>query len=368
MIALRPRRDRERPAEEPVGPGLALDVSLDLRTVRLDVALVVAARETVALAGPSGAGKTSTLRAVAGLLRPRAGRIVLDGRPWFDAAGRIDLPPERRSVGLVFQDHALFPHLDVRANVGFGRARPDRVEELLERFRIASLARAHPGELSGGERQRVALARALARDPDVLLLDEPLSALDPHTRAVVRGELAALLAELELPTLVVTHSFEDAAALASRVGVIADGRLRQLDPAGVLAARPVDEVVARFAGTNLLAGSARTAATGGSEVVLDDGGVVRVAEVGRGRVGVVVAPWDATLESPDARPVGVNVLAGVVEGVTPEGPRARVRVAGLVVEAPAARVAELGLAPGAAAAVAFRAEAARLVSLREEEG
>ena len=125
-------------------------------------------------------------------MSPDAGRIALGDRAWFDGARGVDLPPEERSVGLVFQEYALFPHMSVRANVAFGGR--DRVGELLERFRIAHLAEARPGHLSGGERQRVALARALARDPQVLLLDEPLSALDSHTRQVVSGELQELLA------------------------------------------------------------------------------------------------------------------------------------------------------------------------------
>ena len=179
---------------------------------------------------------------------------------WLDTDAGVDLPPERRSVGLVFQEYALFPHLDVRRNVGFGGR--GRVDELLERFRISHLAGARPGDLSGGERQRVALARALARNPAVLLLDEPLSALDAHTRGVVRGELAELLAELGLPTLLVTHDFEDAAALADRVGVIVEGRILQLGAAAELLAAPADAFVASFTGANVLRGAARPGSTG----------------------------------------------------------------------------------------------------------
>jgi molybdate transport system ATP-binding protein len=222
---------------------LELDLSVALRSHRLELALS-AGRETLALVGPSGAGKTTVLRAVAGLLRPDAGRVAYDGAAWFDARAGIDLPPEARSVGLVFQEHALFPHMSVHANVAFGG--PERAGELLERFRISHLAHARPGALSGGERQRVALARALARDPAVLLLDEPLSALDAHTRAIVRGELAELLAELALPTLLITHDFRDAAALADRVGVIVEGRLHQLGTVAQVAAEPADELVAQI--------------------------------------------------------------------------------------------------------------------------
>jgi len=155
------------------------------------------------------------LRVAAGLA---PGRVALDGEDW------THLPPERRRVGFVFQDYALFPHLTVRGNVAYA----GKVGDLLERLRIAHLADAKPAQLSGGERQRVALARALARDPAVLLLDEPLAALDAHTKAQVRHELAELLRELQLPTLLVTHDYEDAAALADEVGVLVDGTLRQL--------------------------------------------------------------------------------------------------------------------------------------------
>ena len=228
-----------------------LELRLDhaLRSYALELDLEVG-RETLALVGPSGAGKTSVLRAVAGLLRPDRGRIALGGEAWLDTERRIDLPPERRSVGLVFQEYALFPHLSVRANVAFGGR--GRVDELLERFRISALAGARPDELSGGERQRVALARALARDPRVLLLDEPLSALDAHTRSSVRAELRELLRELGLPTILVTHDFEDAAALADRVGVLVEGHVLQIaSPADLLAA-PADAFVASFTGANLL--------------------------------------------------------------------------------------------------------------------
>ena len=175
-----------------------LELLVPLRGFALDVALELG-RETVALVGPSGAGKTTVLRAVAGLVRPERGRVACDGETWFDSERRIDLRPERRSVGLVFQEYALFPHLSVERNVAFGgRA---RAGELLERLGIAHLAKARPRELSGGERQRVALARALARDPRVLLLDEPTAALDAHTRGSVRAEL--------------DHDFETALAIGA---------------------------------------------------------------------------------------------------------------------------------------------------------
>jgi molybdate transport system ATP-binding protein len=221
---------------------LSVELAVPLRSFRLELSLAVAG-ETLALVGPSGAGKSTVLRAIAGLLRPAAGRVALDDEVWFDAARHVDLAPEDRSVGLVFQQYALFPHLSVRRNVEFGGK--GRAEELMERLGIAHLAAARPRQLSGGERQRVALARALARAPKVLLLDEPLSALDPHTRDTVRAELAGHLGGFGLPTVLVTHDVADALVLADRVGVIRDGRIIQLGTIPELRAAPADDFVAR---------------------------------------------------------------------------------------------------------------------------
>ncbi|MGZ3587391.1 MAG: ABC transporter ATP-binding protein [Candidatus Limnocylindrales bacterium] len=338
---------------------LELDIAVGLRSFELGVSLSIAA-ETVALVGPSGAGKTTVLRAIAGLRRPDRGRIALGGRGWFDAAAKVDLPPERRSVGLVFQEYALFPHMTVRANVAFGGASDARVRELLDRVRIAHLADERPGGLSGGERQRVAVARALARDPQVLLLDEPLAALDAHTRTMVRGELQDVLGALALPTLLVTHDFRDAAALADRIGVIVDGRLRQEGTAAELVAHPADAFVASFTGGNLLAGRG----DGGLEVALDAGGVVRAAEQASGRVGVAVYPWEVgiALQAPAD---GLNGLAGAVHGVAPEGNRVRLRIGEVVVERPAEEVERLGLEPGTTVWATFPPEAVRIVALDE---
>ena len=340
----------------------SLSVSLDhgLRTFRLAVKLGVGA-ETVALVGPSGAGKSSVLRAIAGLLRPERGRVVCGAATWLDTAAGVDLPPERRSVGLVFQEYALFPHLDVRRNVAFGGR--DRADELLERFRISHLAAAHPGAISGGERQRVALARALARDPSVLLLDEPLSALDAHTRRVVRGELAELLTELRLPTLLVTHDFEDAAALAGRIGVIVGGRILQVGTAAELLAAPADAFVAGFTGANLLPGNARPGPNGLTEVVLDDGGTAFSTDEASGRVGVAVYPWEVALARAQPEDSAVNHVRGEVRSLVPLGNRVRVRVGPLTAEITAASAERLALREGESVTAAFKATATRLVPL-----
>jgi molybdate transport system ATP-binding protein len=331
---------------------LGLDFTLPLRSFELKLALDV--ERTTALVGPSGAGKSSVLRVVAGLAKPVGGGVRFGGQDW------TPLPPERRRVGLVFQDYALFPHLDVRGNVAYGgRA---RVDELLERLRIAHLARERPAELSGGERQRVALARALARDPAVLLLDEPLAALDAHTKSEVRHELAELLRELELPTLLVTHDYEDAAALADEVGVLVEGRLRQLGSPAELVARPRDGFVASFTGANLLHGEAH-ATVGLTQVTLPDGGCVYSTDEATGAVGVVVYPWDVSLAREHADDSALNVLRGEVTSLVEVGNRVRVRVGHLTAEVTLASAERLDLARGGQVYATFKATGTRLVSL-----
>ena len=339
---------------------LTLTLDHALRSFRLALTLELG-RGTLALVGPSGAGKSSVLRAIAGLLRPERGRIALGREPWLDTEQGIDVPPERRSVGLVFQEYALFPHLTVRGNVAFGGR--GRVEELLERFRIAHLAHAKPGDLSGGERQRVAVARALAREPDVLLLDEPLSALDAHTRGVVRGELAELLADLRLPTLLVTHDFEDAAALADRVGVLAEGRILQLGSAAELLAAPADAFVAGFTGANLLPGTARAGADGLTEVVLDAGGTASTTDSGQGRVALAVYPWEISLARQPPTDSAVNHVRGEVRSLVTLGNRVRVGLGPLTAEVTAASAERLALAEGDLLVASFKATATRLVPL-----
>jgi molybdate transport system ATP-binding protein len=336
---------------------LELDIAVALRDYRLDLRLSAEA-ETLAIVGPSGAGKTTVLRAVAGLHHPDSGRIALGDEVWFDAERGVRLPPERRSVGLVFQDYALFPHMTVRQNIEFGG--DGRTDELLERLRIAHLAAEKPGRLSGGERQRVALARALARDPGVLLLDEPVSALDTQTRDVVRSELQDLLAELALPALLVTHDFRDAAALADRIGVMVDGRLRQLGTVSELVESPADAFVAAFTGSNVVMGEATPRPGGGAEVVLADGARVRSADEGSGRVGVAIAPWRIAVHRDE--PTGSeNRLAGTVAAVTPDAGRVRIRVGALAAELEPADAEALDLHRGDRAWASFAAADARIV-------
>jgi molybdate transport system ATP-binding protein len=336
---------------------LHVDLSLGLRSFDLELALEVE-RETVALVGPSGAGKTSLLRAVAGLARPSRGAISCNGEAWFDAGRHIDRRPEERSVGFVFQEYALFPHLTVEQNVTFGGGRAD---DLLWRLRIEDLRSARPGELSGGERQRVALARALARRPNVLLLDEPLGALDPHTRGTVRAELHDLLRELELPTLLVTHDFEDAAALADRVGVLVDGKLRQLGSPAELLASPADPFVAEFAGANVLPGTAEPGPDGLTCVRLEDYFTIFSADRASGPVDVIVYPWDVSISLTEPQDSALNHIGAEILSISRVGNRARVRVGSVTAELTAASATRLELEPGVPVVATFKATATRLL-------
>ena len=336
------------------------EFALPLRSFQLELALEV--EGTTALVGPSGAGKTSVLRAVAGLVRPASGRIALGDEVWFDAdAGTFARPDERR-VGLVFQEYALFPHMSVRQNVAYaGRA---RVDEYLERFRISHLAKTRPAELSGGERQRVALARALARNPGVLLLDEPLSALDANTKVAVRGELQELLHEFGLPTLLVTHDYEDAAALADRVGVIVDGELRQLAAPQEMVARPADGFVASFTGANLLHGIAHARQNGLTEILLESGETIFSADPAEGPVDAVVYPWEISLARVHGPDSAQNVLRGEIRSIVRVANRVRVRVGPVTAEVTEASVEKLGFSVGTTAVASFKATGTRLVSRR----
>ena len=338
---------------------LDLDFALPLRPFRLELALTVG-RETVALVGPSGAGKTSILRAVAGLARPERGRIALDGRVLFDAAAKIDRPPEERRVGYVFQEYALFPHMTEKQNIAY--AGGERAAETIDRLGITALAQAYPGELSGGERQRVGLARALARDPGVLLLDEPMSALDTHTRSSVRAELKRTLDHLDLPVLLVTHDFQDAAVLADRVGVLVDGRLLQVGSPGELIAAPTDAFVASFTGANILVGIARRAAGGLTEVTLEDGSTLYSVDEAEGPASVAVYPWEISIAREPPDDSSLNHVRRPITSLVRVGNRARVQVGPLVGEVTTSSVERLGLREGDTVVASFKAAATHLVA------
>jgi len=205
-----------------------------------------------ALVGPSGCGKTTVLRCLAGLERPDRGSVSFGESLWFDSTRGIDRSPQSRAIGFLFQEYALFPHLNVFENIAFGlvslpqREMGQRVTELLEMLQLRGLEGRFPHQLSGGQQQRVALARTVAPRPRLLLLDEPLSALDAPTRSELRTELRGMLAQWAIPTIVVTHDAVEVRALASEVVVMYEGRVRQTGPVDEVFGRPVDPVVARI--------------------------------------------------------------------------------------------------------------------------
>jgi molybdate transport system ATP-binding protein len=326
-------------------------VTYRLRDFRVDVALEVAA--PTALVGPSGAGKSTILRLIAGLLRPQSGEITCNGETWFGPG--VDVPVERRRVGFVFQDYALFPHRNVIGNVAFeARRDPD---EVLRQLGIGHLAHARTRDLSGGERQRVALARALATDPKVLLLDEPLAALDPGTRSGVAAELADVLERTQVPTVTVTHSYEEATLLAEHVVVIDRGEIVQAGTGEELLHSPASRFVADFAGVNYIAGHAD-----GAVVRLADGTPIHVGDGAEGPVAVLVAPWEITLGlSPPTGTSAMNHLEGLVERVSVQGNRARVRVGGLTAEVTPASIERLGIRPGVKVVASWKATSTRVV-------
>jgi spermidine/putrescine transport system ATP-binding protein/putrescine transport system ATP-binding protein len=277
--------------------------------------LDVAEGEFLALLGPSGSGKTTLLRMLAGFETPSAGRILLDGR---DVTAT---PPERRPVNMMFQSYALFPHMSVRGNVAYGlemerRPRAEiraRVDAILAVTRLDALADRRPDQLSGGQRQRVALARALVKRPRALLLDEPLSALDRNLRAAMQVELKRLQREVGVTTVMVTHDQEEALAMADRVAVLKDGRLRQVGAPEAVYERPADRFVAGFIGAmNFIPGRA---AAGGVEA---GGALIAAAHALAPGARAVAAVRPERLHLAP-RPEATNRIEGVVEAIAYHG-------------------------------------------------
>ena len=330
----------------------------------LDVSVGVRSGEILAVLGPNGAGKSTLLRALAGLLPVTTGRVQVDDDTWDDAASAVFVPAAERRVGLVFQDYRLFPHLTVLDNVAFSRlvrgtpraAARAHATEVLSSVGIAELAGRRPRELSGGQAQRVALARALASDPRLLLLDEPLAALDARTRLEIRTGLRGYLASFGGPTLLVTHDPLEAMVLADRILVLEGGRAVQEGAPAAVARRPATEYVARLVGLNLYRGAVTDRSTG--KVELDDGGVLfaaahdddHVVPLPSARMLVAVAPTAISLFThvPDAGSAR-NTWTGVVSGLELLTDRVRVAVDGTpdcIVDITPAALAELRLAPG----------------------
>lgn len=319
----------------------------------LDLELSAAPGEVVAVLGPNGAGKSTTLRVVAGLLPLDRGTVRVGDTVVDDIAGGVYLPPQQRRIGVVFQDHRLFPHLRVLDNVAFGpRSRGVRrgsaraaAAGWLDRLGLGELARRYPRQLSGGQAQRVALARALACDPAALLLDEPLAALDVQTRAEVQGELRQHLGAFAGPTLIVTHDPIEALLLASRIVVLERGTVVQQGSPTEITSRPLTPYVARLVGMNLFEGTAKA-----GRVHLAGGGTLAAAETPDGAVLAALRPAAVTVHTrePDGSSAR-NVWPATVASLAPLGDRVRLTADGrpaVTVDVTAAAVAELGLAPG----------------------
>lgn len=336
---------------------LRISGRLGVGTFEFDLDLDVAGGEVVGLLGPNGAGKSTVLRHVAGLLAMRTGSLTLAGA-CLDGDTRF-VPAHRRPAGYVFQHYRLFPHLSVLDNIAFERAgrvgrRQARrqVRPWLETFDLTGLAHARPGRLSGGQAQRVALARALARDPGVLLLDEPMAALDARTRMQVREVLRDQLDAFPGPTLLVTHDPVEAMTLADRIVVLEHGAVLQSGPPVQVARRPASGYVARLMGLNLLTGvslgSRKVALAGGAHAV----GVTEDGEdPSPGRPAMAaVRPTALTVHTlPPEGSSSRNVWAGTVQALETLGDRVRLQVTGppdLLVDVTAAAVAELGLGAG----------------------
>jgi molybdate transport system ATP-binding protein len=336
-------------------------VALALGPLHLDVTLDVPDGGVVAVVGPNGAGKTTLLRAIAGLQAVDEGRLVLDGAVLEDSATSTYVPPERRPVGVMFQDNLLFPHLSALDNVAFGlRCRGMRTGEArrvaggwLHRMSLADHASVPPAALSGGQARRVALARALATEPRLLLLDEPLAALDASILLETRRALRQDLSSYPGIRLVVTHDPVEAGALADRMVVLEGGRIVQAGTLAELTARPRSRYVADLVGVNLLEGTAT-----GTGVELVGGGFLVVPGTEPGPVFVVIHPRAVVLNRDPPGGTPRNVWRGVIQGVDRQVDRARVVVGGVVpvvAEVTIASVDELRLDAGGDVWVAVKA-------------
>jgi molybdopterin-binding protein len=340
---------------------LTAQVAVRLGALDLDVTVEAAPGEIVAILGPNGAGKTTFLRAVAGLVPLTRGRVDLDDVVLDDVARHIHLPPERRPIGVVFQDYLLFPHLSAVENVAFGlRARGVGAQEAraraaswLDRLSVAEYAESSPRALSGGQAQRVALARALAIDPRLLLLDEPLAALDASARGSVRRDLKRHLASFAGIRIVITHDPLEAIALADRLVILERGRVVQTGSPADVTERPRSRYVADLVGMNLLRGIATA-----GQVALAGGATLQSADGVDGEVFAVVHPRAVALHR--ARPEGSprNVWRGRASSLDFQGDRVRVRVEGempIIAEVTPAAVRDLNLAEGGEVWVSVKA-------------
>jgi molybdate transport system ATP-binding protein len=341
--------------EDVVSRGLEARLVLDQGGFHLDVSLSIAPRTTVALLGPNGAGKSTTVAALAGLLPLNGGTIVLGDRVLDDPESGVFVHSESRRIGVVFQDYLLFPHMTVAQNIAFGVGQPSdrRVAEWIDRLDLAAIAHSKPRELSGGQAQRVALARALVTQPDLLLLDEPLAALDVTTRTRLRRTLAEHLDAFEGPRLLITHDPSEAFLLADEISVIERGTIIQQGTADDIRLRPRTAYVADLAGSNLFTGEA----TGGAVSIGSH--TLHIADTAvSGPVLVTIHPRVVSLHT--RRPEGSprNAWETKIVLIEPLGDRVRLNVGAplpLTVEVTSDAVRSLGLAPGSGAWVSIKA-------------
>jgi len=362
---------------------LRVDVEARRGDFSMAAAFEAAAGETVALLGPNGAGKSTLVAALAGIDPPIRGRVDLDGETLDDVAVGLHVPPERRPVGVVFQDRLLVPHLSAIETVAFPlRARGaqrrearSRAAGLLSRLGLAGRAEARPADLSGGEAQRVALARALIHGPRLLLLDEPLASLDvrarTHVRALVRRELLAFPGV----RLLVTHDPVEAMSLVDRMVLVEEGRITQIGTPAEVRAAPRTQYAAELVGVNLFAGRLEPLEAGAGCIVTPEGDVVVAwpADAERGMVAVIgmLRPADVSLHvRPPEGASARNVLPGIVGSVSVEGERARVRIdcsPPLVAEVTLGSVDRLGIREGTQLWASFKAVEVR-VEVQTEAG
>ncbi len=369
MAATMSRRSIPTPPAVTGPTGLRAEIGVDRGDFVLDLDLAIDAGTTLALLGPNGAGKSTTVAALAGLRAIDRGLIELAGRILDRAEGpgrlHVFLPAEQRNIGVVFQHYALFPHLSVLDNVAFGlrhgpadgRTNKDHARTIalrwLERLGIASVAESKPSEISGGQAQRAALARALVIEPDMLLLDEPLSALDVSTRAELRRILREVLSEFAGPRLLITHDPTDAFMLADQIAIIENGRLVQTGPPDTIRAHPATPYVADLAGLNLLEGEAVD-----GQITTSSGALLQSASSLDGPVMVAIRPNAVSLyrETPHGSPR--NTWSSVIAGIEPLGDTVRVQLGAplaIMVDVTPGAVADLDLAVGSNVWVAVKA-------------
>ena len=341
-------------------------------TIRADFSQPAEGLHVTALFGASGCGKTTILRCLAGLERPESGSIRAGDVTWFDAARGVALRPQARGVGFLFQDYALFPHLSVEQNIAYGlrRASGDRrtrVGLLLDLLGLGGLEGRYPRQLSAGQQQRVALARAVAPRPRLLLLDEPLSALDAPARQALRGELRRLLAEFAIPALVVTHDPLEAVALADSAVILADGQVRQRGPVHEVFSHPIDPSVARIVGIETIEPAQVLEVNEGLATVRAGAAqlVAMASGVGPGSAYVCIRGEDVIVERGQVPQTSArNQLTARIVAITPEGPTVRLALdCGFALTALVTRPAaqQLALREGDTVIALVKAQAIHLV-------